>query len=211
MPEFRLRIPETGRWPASAEAIFKILHNTGLGSARRWVRPCPIAKVRRGEKCDSVDTASMDQHRKCLVEFSLIAMVASFGATSARAQGQLFVAEPASRAAVLATPIEKAGHAPASWKISLTALAAANVVDAASSWNKHELNPALAGPSATFGWPALGLKMGITGAVLGIEWLATRHGARPGLYRALSIVNFGGAAAIGAVAGHNFTIPASPH
>jgi len=30
MPEFRLRISETGRWPASAEAIFKILHNTGL-------------------------------------------------------------------------------------------------------------------------------------------------------------------------------------
>ena len=174
-------------------------------------RRCPIAEVKRGKKRDLVDTASMDQHRKCLVEFSLIAMVASFGATSARAQGQLFVAEPASPAAIVTNPVVKAWHAPASWKISLTALAAANVVDAASSWNKHELNPALAGPSATFGWPALGIKLGITGAVLGVEWLATRHGAHPGLYRALSIVNFGGVAAIGAVAGHNFTIPASPH
>ena len=174
-------------------------------------RRCPIAKVRRGEKRDSVDTASMDQHRKCLVEFSLVAMVASSCATPARAQGQLFVAEPASQAAVSAMPVEKPGSAPASWKISLTALAEANIVDAASSWNKHELNPALAAPSATFGWPALGLKMGITGAVLGIEWLATRHSGHPGLYRALSIVNFGGAAAMGAVAGHNFTIPASPH
>ena len=153
----------------------------------------------------------MDQLRKCLVDVSVIALVASFGAGSARAQGQLFVAEPAAEAAISPTSVAKPGATPASWKISLAALAAANIVDTASSWNKHELNPALAGPSATFGWQAAGLKMGITGAVLGVEWLATRRRAHPGLYRALSIINFGGAAAIGAVAGHNFTIPASPH
>lgn len=151
----------------------------------------------------------MDQQRKYFVAFSLIAISASFTAIPAKAQEQRFIAEPAGRAAISMSPIEKAGHAPASWKISLTALAAANIVDTASSWNKHELNPALAAPNATFGWQAAGLKMGITGAVLGVQWLATRHGAGPGLYRALSIINFGSAAAIGAVAGHNFTIPAS--
>ncbi|MGP8243463.1 MAG: hypothetical protein ACLQVN_02970 [Bryobacteraceae bacterium] len=137
-------------------------------------------------------------------------MVILFCAASARAQGQLFVAEPVSRGAVSATPVEKAAPGATCWKVSLTALAAANIVDAASSWNKRELNPALAQSSGTFGWQSAALKMGITGAVVGVEWLAMRRGAHPGLYRALSVINFSGAAAIGSVAGHNFTIPASP-
>jgi hypothetical protein len=152
----------------------------------------------------------MDQVRKCSVGFGVITLFVLFCAASARAQEQRFVLEPASPLDISARPVEKAGPWAARWKVSLTALAAANIADTASSWNKRELNPALANSSGTFGWQSAVLKMGITGAVTGVEWLAMRHRAHPGLYRALSAINFCGAAAIGSVAGHNFTIPASP-
>lgn len=152
----------------------------------------------------------MDPIRKCSVGFSVITLVVLLGAAPARAQGQLSVPERQNRFDIPAWPIEKAGPWTTRWKVSLTALGAANVVDTVSSWNKHELNPALSQSSATFGWQAAVLKMGITGAVMGVEMVAMRHCAHVGLYRALSAINFGGAAAIGTVAGHNFTIPASP-
>jgi hypothetical protein len=37
------------------------------------------------------------------------------------------------------------------WRASLATLATANALDVQSSWGKHELNPALAAPNATFG------------------------------------------------------------
>jgi hypothetical protein len=91
------------------------------------------------------------------------------------------------------------------WKVSLTAVAA-NIIDTASSWNKRELNPVLSQASGTFGWQSAVLKMGIAGAVVGVEWLAMRHGAHRGLYSPLSVVYFCGAAATGSVAGYNFTV-----
>jgi hypothetical protein len=89
-------------------------------------------------------------------------------------------------------------------------LSTANALDIRSSWKKRELNPVLAQPSAAFGWQAALLKMGISGAVMGIEYFTTRHHGYSGLYRILSIANFGSAAAVGAVAAHNFTLPAAP-
>ena len=152
----------------------------------------------------------MDLIRNRLIDLS-VTLVVLFCAPSARAQGEAFVSEPASRLTIPVSPVEKAGPGATRWRISLAALGAANVADTASSWNKRELNPALANSSGIFGWQSAVLKMGIVGAVTGVEWLATRHGARPSFYRALSAINFCGAAAIGSVAGHNFTIPASPH
>jgi hypothetical protein len=95
------------------------------------------------------------------------------------------------------------------WKLSLVALTTANALDIRSSWKKRELNPVLAQSSSTFGWQAALLKMGISGAVMGMEYLATRGHGHPGLYRILSIANFGSAAAVGAVATHNYTLPAA--
>lgn len=96
------------------------------------------------------------------------------------------------------------------WKISLATLAAANAADTASSWKKRELNSTLVQSSGAFGWHSAVLKMGILGAVMGVEYLAMRHHAHPGLYRTLSIVNFCSAAAVGGVAAHNYMVPGGP-
>jgi hypothetical protein len=101
---------------------------------------------------------------------------------------------------------ETAPHA-ALWRTSVTALAVANALDIHSSWGKRELNPALSQTSATFGRDSALLKMGFQGGLMGIEYLLTRHHPSGKLYRALSFVNFGAAAAIGGVAAHNYTVP----
>jgi hypothetical protein len=93
------------------------------------------------------------------------------------------------------------------WKFSLAALAAANALDVHSSWGKHELNPALAGSGqANFGAQGTLIKAGLQGGLAGVEYLLTRR--RPGgrLYRALSVINFGAAAGVGAVAIRNYGV-----
>ena len=151
----------------------------------------------------------MDQNCKGLVEFCVVTLVMLSCAASARAQEQFLAAEPVSPMAITAKPIERGVPGVTRWKVSLSALAAANLFDTATSWNKRELNPALAQSSGTFGWQSAALKMGLAGAVVGVEWLAMRHGTHPGLYRPLSVVNFCGAATAGSVAGYNLTVPRS--
>src|SRR5438876_11285647 len=87
---------------------------------------------------------------------------------------------------------EPAPRAKAIWRVSVASLAVANLMDVHSSWGKHELNPALAaGPSATFGAQGALIKLGLQGALLGIEYLVTKGHPTRTLYKALSIVNFG--------------------
>jgi hypothetical protein len=92
------------------------------------------------------------------------------------------------------------------WRASVTALAAANALDTHSSWGKHELNRTLASPSGNFGTQGALLKLAFQGGLIGLEYLVTRGHPSGKFYRALSIVNFGAAGAIGAVAAHNYTI-----
>jgi hypothetical protein len=100
---------------------------------------------------------------------------------------------------------------PALWKVSIATLAVANTMDIASSWGKRELNPALAAPSTKFGASSAGLKAGIVGLVIGVEFIATRHRPSPALFKALSILNFCDAGVVAGVAAHNFTVPAYSH
>jgi len=93
------------------------------------------------------------------------------------------------------------------WRVSVTTLAAANALDVHSSWGKHELNSTLAGSAGTFGKQGALLKAGFQGGLLGLEFLVTRHRPSGKLYRTLSSINFGAAAAIGSVAAHNYTVP----
>jgi hypothetical protein len=93
------------------------------------------------------------------------------------------------------------------WRASLTALAVANALDVHSSWGKHELNSTLAGPSGNFGKQGALLKLGFQGGLMGVEYLITRGHPSARVYRALSFLNFGAAAAMGGVAAHNYTIP----
>jgi len=93
------------------------------------------------------------------------------------------------------------------WRASLTSLAVANALDVHSSWGKHELNSTLAGPQGNFGKEGALLKLGFQGGLMGVEYLITRGHPSGKLYRALSFINFGAAAAIGGVAAHNYTVP----
>lgn len=104
-------------------------------------------------------------------------------------------------------PLEKPAPYRNLWRTSVTALAVANALDVQSSWGKHELNSALAGPGGDFGKQGALLKLGFQGGLLGIEYLITRRHPTGKVYRAFSIINFGAAGTIGAVAAHNYTVP----
>ena len=93
------------------------------------------------------------------------------------------------------------------WKASLASLAIANVMDVHSSWGKHELNPAMAGPNAQFGGRGALIKLGLQGGLMGVEYLITRGHPSGKLYRVLSVINFGAAGANAAVASHNYGVP----
>jgi hypothetical protein len=93
------------------------------------------------------------------------------------------------------------------WLASMTALATANALDVHSSWGKHELNPALAGPTGRFGRDGALIKLGLQGGLMGIEYLITRGHPSGKLYRAFSFINFGASAATAGVAVHNYSVP----
>jgi hypothetical protein len=93
------------------------------------------------------------------------------------------------------------------WKVSVTALGAANAMDIHSSWGKHELNSALAGPNGNFGAQGALIKLAMQGSLIGIEYLLTRHRPSAKMYRALGIINFGAATGIAGVAARNYSIP----
>lgn len=93
-----------------------------------------------------------------------------------------------------------------SWKLSLIALAAAHTADAATSWNKHELNPVLSAPGASFGWQALAIKAAFAGASVSLQAVLLHR--RPEFARKFAAVNYVQAGVIGGVAVHNSMVPA---
>jgi hypothetical protein len=93
------------------------------------------------------------------------------------------------------------------WQASVAALAAANVMDAESSWGKHELNPNLSGNNGNFGRQGAVLKLGIVGGMFVLESLVLRHKPSTRWYRGLALVNFGSASVTAAVAIRNYGVP----
>ena len=85
------------------------------------------------------------------------------------------------------------------WTWSLAALAAANTADVISSRGRYELNPVLG--AGTFGLRAAGMKVGISAATVGLEYLFLRR--RPEAARKAAIVNFGMSGVTGAIAARN--------
>ncbi|MDR3699858.1 MAG: hypothetical protein P4L56_09510 [Candidatus Sulfopaludibacter sp.] len=122
---------------------------------------------------------------------------------------KLFLLLALSGSALLAqdVPNPDPGSSRTLWRASIAALTAANAMDIQSSWGKHELNPALANNSGTFGAQGALLKLGLQGSLVGIEYLITHHHSSGKLYRVLGIVNFGAAAGIAGVAVHNYGVP----
>ncbi len=96
------------------------------------------------------------------------------------------------------------------WRASVAALATANALDIHSSWGKRELNQALAGRAGNFGREGALVKSALQGGLLAFECMLVRHRPTGTLYRVLSVVNFGAAAAVSGVAAHNYRIPRVP-
>lgn len=93
---------------------------------------------------------------------------------------------------------------PASWKWSLAPLAASQALDATSSYGMRELNPALASADGRFGAKAVALKLSVTGALVGVEYLVVK--IHPGAARFFTSINWSGAALTTGFAAHNFSI-----
>ena len=91
------------------------------------------------------------------------------------------------------------------WKLSLLALAATHSVDAATSWNKRELNPMLSPNSGAFGLQTLAIKCAITAGSIGLQAILLRH--RPELAKMFARINFLESGVIGATAIHNSFVP----
>ncbi len=93
---------------------------------------------------------------------------------------------------------------PASWKWSLAPVLASQALDAASSYGMRELNPVLAGPDGRFGMQSATIKLGVTGALLGVEYLIVR--AHPASARVFTKLNWAAAMVTFGVAAHNYAI-----
>jgi hypothetical protein len=61
-----------------------------------------------------------------------------------------------------------------SWKISLAPLVASQALDASSSYGMRELNPLLSSANGGFEMKGAAIKLGATGAVVGVEYLIVR-------------------------------------
>ncbi len=93
---------------------------------------------------------------------------------------------------------------PASWKWSLVPLVASQTLDIASSYGMRELNPLLAGPQQQFSVKATVVKVAVTAAFLGAEYLIVK--VHPRAAKMLTTINWSGAALTSGFAIHNFSI-----
>jgi hypothetical protein len=93
---------------------------------------------------------------------------------------------------------------PASWKWSLAPLVASQALDITSSYGMRELNPILAGPQGQFGLSSAMLKVSVTAAFIGVEYLVVK--IHPGAARVFTKVNWAGSALTAGFAAHNFAI-----
>jgi hypothetical protein len=91
-----------------------------------------------------------------------------------------------------------------SWKISLAPLVGSQALDAASSYGMRELNPLLASANGGFEMKATAIKLGATGAAVGIEYLIVRK--YPGSARVISKLNWTTGIVTTGFAIHNYAI-----
>ena len=86
------------------------------------------------------------------------------------------------------------------YQLSVGAVIGANAIDGHSSWGQRELNPALG--RGQFGARQAGIKAGVVVGWQVAQWLIVRRW--PETRRAATIVNYGAAASISAVAVQNY-------
>ncbi len=81
---------------------------------------------------------------------------------------------------------------------------ASQALDATSSYGMRELNPILGGSDGRFGMQSVSIKLGVTGALLGAEYLIVR--AHPRAARMFTKLNWAAAMVTFGVAVHNYSI-----
>jgi len=91
------------------------------------------------------------------------------------------------------------------WRVSLLALIAAHSADAATSWNKRELNPVLSPSSGAFGLQTLAIKCAISIGSIGLQFVLLKR--RPELAKLFARMNFVESGVLGATALHNSFVP----
>lgn len=131
--------------------------------------------------------------RHLIVSATLLMSVVSAADLPASHQSIEQTAEDTARAAAMR-----------SWKISLAPLVGSQALDAASSYGMRELNPLLASSNGGFEMKATSIKLGVTGALVGVEYLVLRRYPRSA--RVISKLNWtSGIVTIG-FAVHNYAI-----
>jgi hypothetical protein len=91
-----------------------------------------------------------------------------------------------------------------SWEISLAPLVGSQALDAASSYGMRELNPLLASSNGGFEMKAVSIKLGVTGALVGVEYLIVRKYPRSA--RVISKLNWTTGIVTTGFAVHNYAI-----
>ena len=91
-----------------------------------------------------------------------------------------------------------------SWKISLAPLVGSQALDAASSYGMRELNPLLTSSNGGFEMKATSIKLGVTGALVGVEYLIVRK--YPRSTRVISKLNWTSGIVTAGFAVHNYAI-----
>jgi hypothetical protein len=100
--------------------------------------------------------------------------------------------------------IEDTAAAMKSWKISLVPLVGSQALDAASSYGMRELNPLLASSNGGFEMKATSIKLGVTGALVGVEYLVVKRYPRSA--RVISKLNWTSGIVTTGFAVHNYAI-----
>jgi hypothetical protein len=91
-----------------------------------------------------------------------------------------------------------------SWKWSIAPLVASQALDIQSSYGLRELNPLLAGPQGQFGAQSAAIKLGVTGGLIGVEYVIIK--IHPSAARLFTKLNWGAAALTTGFAVHNYSL-----
>ncbi|MDX2179394.1 MAG: hypothetical protein SFV18_07370 [Bryobacteraceae bacterium] len=89
------------------------------------------------------------------------------------------------------------------WKASALVLAGALAADTASSWGRPELNPLVRGGGGRFDARSFGIKAGIAGGGLAIQYFLLKRS--PQAERAAAYANFTAAGTLGYAAARNWS------
>jgi hypothetical protein len=130
------------------------------------------------------------------------ALLALFGFASAAYAGDTAALFPEHERSV--ESMARDAHNYRAWKFSLAPVIAGQALDVASSYGMRELNPMMASQDGRFGMKGASIKIGVSAAMLGAEYLIIRR--NPSSSRLLTKLNWAAGFVTIGFATHNFAI-----